>query len=87
LQRNSKYKNFNIITFVFNNFRFKNILTNINKSSASVVAFNKRLEISKNYNKHINFKTQNMQQQQSLVVVIKVLKVVLFNIVKILSLI
>jgi len=37
------------------------MLINASKSSANVVALNKRLEIFKNYNKYINFKTQNMR--------------------------
>jgi len=61
LQKNSKYKIFNIITFIFDNFCFKNILVNASKSSASIVALNRKLEIFKNYNKYINFKTQNIR--------------------------
>ena len=54
-QRNTKYKNLDIIIFVINNFRFKNVLINACQTNTSVVTLERRLKITQNYNRYINF--------------------------------
>ena len=75
LQRYAKYNNFDIVSFIVNDFDFDNSFIYANNSSFDFIAFDEKFQISQYHDKHIDFQTQNMKRKRNFVVMMKTLVV------------
>jgi hypothetical protein len=63
LQRYAKYDDFDIVSFIVNDFDFDDSIIYTNYSNFDFIAFDERFQISQYHNEYINFQTQNMKKK------------------------
>ena len=71
LQRHARYDDFDIISFIVNDFDFDNSLINTNNSNFNFIAFDEKFQISQYHDRHIDFQTQNIKKKRNFVVMMK----------------
>ena len=69
LQRYARYDDFDIISFIVNDFDFDNSLINTSNSNFDFIAFDEKFQISQYHNKHIDFQSQNIKKWNFVVMI------------------
>ena len=73
LQRYARYDDFDIISFIVNDFDFDNSLINTNNSNSDFIALDERFQIPQYHDRHIDLQSQSMRKKRDFVVMMKTL--------------
>ena len=73
LQRYARYNDFDIISFIVNDFDLDNSLINTSNSSSDLIALDEKFQNSQCHDRHIDFQSQSMRKKRDFVVMMKTL--------------
>ena len=71
LQRYAKYDDFDIISFIVNDFDLDNSFINTSNSSSDFIAFDEKFQISQYHDRHIDLQSQSIRRKRDFVVMMK----------------
>ena len=75
LQRYAKYDDFDIFSFIVNDFDFNDSFIYASNSSSDFIALDEKLQVSQYHDRHIDFQTKSMRRERDFVVMMKTLVV------------